>query len=140
MTGGIEAELDAAVTAVADGAKLRHIGLFLVDTDMQSRALAIIARAVAIVDRLSPIGRDVLIPLLGDATASVQVTAAGVLWQSHRDLALPILRHWQLETGSEVGDTALWLSFSNGGINACGPDPRHDDPAGASMAEPWGVF
>ena len=140
MTGTSGSEIEAALAAVAEGAKLRHVGLFLVDTDMQSRALTIIAHAVAVVDRLSPTGRDVLIPLLRDATVSVQVTAAGALWQSHPDLALPVLRHWQFQTGSEVGDTAMWLSFSNGQINACGSDPRRDYLYDAPNAGPWGVL
>jgi hypothetical protein len=129
-------------TALADlieGAKIRHVGRFMDDLPMQDRGIDLIRDAAQLIDRHSPNGRDVLLPLLSHEDPAVQVTAAGGLWQSHPDRAIPVLEHLKLYCSTEAGDTAMLMLFSNGQMNACGSDPRYPSLYGdEANAIPWG--
>jgi hypothetical protein len=131
--------IDAALRLFVIGAQIQHFGYYLDDPKMQVRGLELTARAIGLIDGTSSVGRDALLPLLSHKAPAVQVTAAGALWQSHTDLALPLLRKIELTAMIDAGDTAMWLLFSNGQINACGSDPRHPSLySEEANARPWG--
>ncbi len=69
--------------------------------------------SLAIIDARGVDGRDILIPLLGNANAMVRCEAAKAIHPTRRDLAIPVLQDISLTCLTEAGNTAsMFLIFA----------------------------
>ncbi len=117
-------EIAEALNALIKGAEIQHLGDFFHDNKMTNRGLEMIGDAIDLIDARSPVGRDVLLPLLDYPDVNVRVTAAGGLWQSHHDRAVAVLQDIEDTCHTEAGMTAALVLVSKGTMAACGSDPR----------------
>ncbi len=117
-------DLNDAIQLLVHGAKALHVGYYLDHRDLEKKALKTIRRAIDSIDAISPCGRDVLLPLLDHRDEGVRVVAAAGVWQSHPDLAIPLLEKIELCSITEAGPLAMTVLLFDGRKNPCGSDPR----------------
>ena len=106
-------DLIHAVVRFLEGARTHALGLVAEDNEVISAALDQMRNALAVIDACGENGRDILIPLLGNANAMVRCEAAKALHPARRDLAIPVLQDISLTCLTEAAETAnLFLIFA----------------------------
>ena len=95
-----------AVVAFYEGARNHGIGALLTNNATIRASLLQIRAALAVIDRDSAIGRDILIPFLDHADPMVRCEAAQALHATRRDLAVPVLQDISLSCVTEACLTA----------------------------------
>ncbi len=99
-------DLIHAVVHFYDGARTHAIGVVSEDNKVISAALDQMRESLAIIDAGRENGRDVVIPLLDNASAMVRYEAAMALHPTRRDLAIPVLLDINLTCLTQASETA----------------------------------
>lgn len=106
-------DLVHAVVGFLEGARIHALGVISEDNKVILAAFDQMRGSLAIIDAEGGDGRDILIPLLGNANAMVRCEAAKALHPTRRDLAIPVLQDISLTCLTEAGNTAsMFLIFA----------------------------
>ncbi len=101
-----KATIESLLEEYKKGAKLAHIGALLQSEEIERQAFAIYKGALAKLEALSPLGRDVILPLLEDPDPEIKVTACAHLVTRHPRLVMPILEELIAERWPEAAQSA----------------------------------
>ena len=101
-----QAKIEALLEEYKRGAKLSHVGALLESEDIQQQAFAMHKGALAKLEALSPLGRNVILPLLSDPDPEIRVIACAHLVTRHPQLVLPILGEIIEERWTEAAQAA----------------------------------